>query len=69
MAALHLCQLELIIDELFERNSGKLGVDKQNISRRFIVIVFVLGNAVWQNIGAEPFDHLTLRKSKRTTDL
>jgi hypothetical protein len=33
------------------------------------VIIFVLGNAVWQNIGAEPFDHLTLRQSQRTTNL
>ena len=69
MAALHLCQLELVIDELFKWNSGQSGVDKQNISRRFIVIIFVLGNAVWQNIGAEPFDHLTLRQSQRTTNL
>jgi hypothetical protein len=33
------------------------------------VIIFVLGNAVWQNIRPEPFDHLTLRQSQRATNL
>jgi len=39
MAALHLCQLEIVINELFEWNSGQARIDKQNISRRFIAAI------------------------------
>ena len=63
------CQFQFVIDELFKWNSGQTSIQKQDIGGRFVVIMFILGDAVGQNIRAEPFDHLTLREAERAAYL